>query len=435
MGIARLTAFVATGLLLAAVPVCIAVRAQTSDELEIEGKIDTFELGAEAAHKKNVDGLIEELTPEIESGRLSATELERALSMRCWAHFEKDMLDLALADCDRVLADDPDHGMALVLRASTRIRQKQFAAAIGDLDHAIAEGGLDEPQLALAYLRRGIVRQAMGDGKSAADDVQRAVSLDPRLTDAYREVSEAMLGRGKNAPPQSFDQAMAFDPKSATSYVDRGLGRLSRGQFDQAADDFSKALEIDPYLAAAFHHRGEVRFHQGRNENALADFDRALDLDSRMAPILKSRALAEFNLGQFAVAARDLAAAVTTHDADPYAALWLFLAQHRAGTGAQATAALRQQMSALDAAKWPMPILRFYAGEIDEPALRATIGISETAERRRRACDVAFYAGEYALIVGDLAMAGALLTEATAVCPNAAAEAVMATTDLSRLQP
>ena len=435
MGFARMTAFVVTGLLLAAVPFSVAGRAQTSDELEIEGKIDALELGAEAAHKKNVDGLIEELTPEIESGRLSPTELERALSMRCWAHFEKDMLDLALADCNRVLADDPDHGVALVLRASTRIRQKQFAAAIGDLDHAIAEGGLDDQQLALAYLRRGIVRQAMGDGKSAADDVQRAVSLDARLANAYREVSEAMLGRGKNAAPQSFDQAMAFDPKSATSYVDRGLGRLGRGQFDQAADDFSKALEIDPYLAAAFHHRGEVRFHQGRNEDAVADFDRALDLDPRMAPILKSRALAEFSLGQFAVAARDLAAAIKTHDADPYAALWLFLAQHRAGAGAQATAALRQQMSGLDAAKWPMPILRFYAAEVDEPALRAAIGTPEGAERRRRACDVAFYVGERALITGDMAMAGRLLTEATAACPIATAEAVMARTDLSRLQP
>lgn len=133
MSFPHTTAFVVTGLLLVAVPDFVTVWAQTSDELEIEGKIDTLELGAEAAHKKNVDGMIEELTPEIESGRLSATELERALSMRCWAHFEKGMLDLALADCNRVLTDHPDHGVALLLRASTRIRQKQFAAAIGDL--------------------------------------------------------------------------------------------------------------------------------------------------------------------------------------------------------------------------------------------------------------------------------------------------------------
>lgn len=166
MSVGRTATILVFGFLAVGMPACGGAWAQVSDELEIEGKVDAVELGAEAAHKKNVDGMIEELTPEIESGRLSATELERALGMRCWAYFEKDMLDLALADCNRVLADNPDHGVALVLRASARIRQKQFATAIGDLDHAIADGGLNDQQLALAYLRRGIVRQAMGDARA-----------------------------------------------------------------------------------------------------------------------------------------------------------------------------------------------------------------------------------------------------------------------------
>jgi lipoprotein NlpI len=436
MSVGRTATILVFGFLAVGMPACGGAWAQVSDELEIEGKVDAVELGAEAAHKKNVDGMIEELTPEIESGRLSATELERALGMRCWAYFEKDMLDLALADCNRVLADNPDHGVALVLRASARIRQKQFATAIGDLDHAIADGGLNDQQLALAYLRRGIVRQAMGDGKSAAADVQQAVSLDAKLATAYHEVSEAMLGRGKGATPQSFDEAMALDPKSAAAYVDRGLGRLGRGQFDQAVDDFDKALEIDPYLAAAFHHRGEARFYQGHDEDALADFDRALDLDPRVAPILKSRALVQFNLGQFASAARDLAAAVKADAADPYAPLWLFLAQGRAGAEANATeAALWQKMSTLDAAKWPGAILRFYAGEIDEPALRAAVDDGGDAARKRRLCDVAFYAGERAVLGRDRAAARILLAEAAAACPVATAESVVAKTDLARLQP
>lgn len=408
--------------------------AQSSDELQIEGELDALELGAEAAHRKTVDGAIEELTPEIESGRLSAAQLRYALRMRCWAYFEKGLLDLALADCNRVLADDPDQGIALVLRSSVRIRQQQFAAAVGDLDRAIADGGLEGEQLALAHLRRGIVRQAMGDGKSATEDVRRAVSLDPKLADIYGKVSAAMLGRGNGEAGRSFDQALALDPNSAASYIDRGLGRMARGQFDSAVDDFNKALDIDPYLAAAFHHRGEARFYQGRNEDAVADFDRALDLDLRVAPILKSRALAEFILGQFAAAARDLAAAVKADAADPYAALWLFLAQHRTGAERNAIGAtLRQQMSALDAAKWPMAVLRFYVGEIDEPTLRAAVDTGDGAERKRRLCDIDFYAGEQALIAGDLVTAKALLQAAATGCPIATAEFTAAKTELARL--
>jgi lipoprotein NlpI len=436
MIVCRSTTIFVIGLLALGAPAAGDAWAQASDELEIEGKVDAIDLGAEAAHKKNVDGMIAELTPEIDSGRLSATELVRALRLRCWAHFEKGNLEPALADCNRVLADDPDDGSALVLRAGVRIRQQQFAAAIGDLDHAIAAGGLDDEQLAMAYLRRGIVRQAMGDGRSAAADVQQAVALDSKLANAYHEVSEAMLGRGKGAAPQSFEQAMGLDPKSAVSYVDRGLGRLGRGQFDAAVEDFNRALEIDPYAAAAFHHRGEARFYQGRSEDALADFARALDLDPRVAPIVKSRALVEFNLGRFDAAARDFAAAARADAADAYAALWLFLARHRAGAEAKATeSALRQQMSTLDATKWPRPVIRFYVGETDEAPLRTAAGTNDGADGKRRLCDVAFYAGERALLAGDAATARARLTEAASACPIATAESVIARTELSRLPP
>src|SRR5882672_6188834 len=142
-----------------------AACADSSDELQIEGGLDAIELGGEAAHKETVEGMITDLTPQIESGRLSEAQLVRALALRCWAYYEKSLFDLAVVDCNRLLASRPDHGMALVLRASAYTRLGRFAAAVGDLDHAIADGGLAKDDLAFAYLRRGIVREAMGDGK------------------------------------------------------------------------------------------------------------------------------------------------------------------------------------------------------------------------------------------------------------------------------
>jgi hypothetical protein len=47
------------------------------------------------------------------------------------------LFDLAVADCNRC---SPDHGMALVQRASACIRQGRFTAAVDDLDHAVADG-------------------------------------------------------------------------------------------------------------------------------------------------------------------------------------------------------------------------------------------------------------------------------------------------------
>jgi tetratricopeptide (TPR) repeat protein len=84
--------------------------------------------------------MITALTPEIDSGGLTEAQLVRALALRCWAYYEKSLFDLAVADCNRALASQPDHGMALVMRASAYIRQGRSTAAVGDLDHAVADG-------------------------------------------------------------------------------------------------------------------------------------------------------------------------------------------------------------------------------------------------------------------------------------------------------
>jgi lipoprotein NlpI len=412
-----------------------AARADSADELQIEGKLDVIELGGEAAHKETVEGLIADLTPEIDSGRLTEAQLLRALYLRCWAYYEKHLTDLAIADCNRVLASRPDDGRALVMRASAYIRLGKFAAAIADLDHAIAHGALAKEDLGFAYLRRGIAREAMGDGKEAAADVKQAVTLDPRLMDTYREISAAMLGRGRSdSAVASFDQAMALDPKSAQSYLDRGVARMGRGQLDGAIADFDKALEIEPYLAAAFQHRGDARFHQGHDREAITDFDRALELDAHVAPVLKARGLAAFNLGRFADAAHDLTASVKADGTDPYAVLWLYLAQRRTAAGdLEETVTLLKQMSALASNAWPAPVLRFYMGQSTAATLRAAANNGDAAQRPRQLCDAAFYAGEQALIARDLATAATLLAEATADCPAPTAESVLAKTELARL--
>ena len=405
-------------LLLAALLNAGAARADSPDELQIDGKLDAIELGGAAAHKENVEHTITDLTPEIDSGRLSEAQLVRALALRCWAYYEKDLFERAVT------------------------RQGKFTAAVEDLDHAIADGGLAKDDLASAFLRRGIAREAMGDGKDAAEDVEQAVALDPRLMEVYREISGDMLGRGKaGSAIESFDQAMAFDPKSAASYLDRGIARLARGQTADAIADFDKALEIDAYLAPAFWHRGDARFHRGLDREAIEDFDRALDLDPRVAPTLKARALAEFDLGRFGDAERDLAASVQADATDPYAVLWLYLVRRRiAATDVEASVALISQMSALvkqrsvvGAAAWPAPVLRFLAGQSTQTTLREAADHGDARQRPRQACEAAFYAGEQALTAQEMKAATTLLQEAAAHCPPAAAESVLARTELSRL--
>jgi lipoprotein NlpI len=95
--------------------------------------------------------------------------------------------------------------------------------------------------------------------------------------------------------------------------------------------------------------------------------------------------------------------------------------------------ALMKQMSALAANAWPGPVLRFYTGQSTEATLRAAAQNGDARQRRRQGCDAAFYAGEQAIIARDLKTAVALLEEAAANFPAAAAESVLAKTELTRL--
>lgn len=412
--------------------------AQGSDELSIGDPVDSVDLGSEAAHKQNVDGMIEGLSPEIDSGRLSGDTLRRALLVRCWAYNEKGLLDQALSDCNRVLADRPDHGDALMLHGRIMTKQGKYSAAIADFDHAITDSDLETTELALAYLRRAIVRQASGDGAHAAEDVKRAIALDPKLMTTYREISDAMLGRGRSSDAvAAFDDVMGLDPKSAESYVDRGLGRMARGRLDDAIADFDRALKIDQYAGAAYRGRGEARFYKGLTKEAAADFRRALDLDPHIGATAKALAILEFDQAEFEKAADHLTASLKADAKDGYAVLWLFLAKQRAAgtsTGKAAGAAeLAKLKSKLDRREWPAPLLDYYGGDEDLAMLLSAAGQGEAKSKTLRECEANFFAGERALLVGDRAAAKALLKKATAECPPATAAAVVSKTELSRL--
>jgi hypothetical protein len=91
-------------------------RADSAGELQIDGDLDVIELGGEAAHKENVEGTIADLTPEIDSGRLTEAQLAHALALRGLAYYEKSLFEQAVADCDRVLAGQPDHDSGSIWR-------------------------------------------------------------------------------------------------------------------------------------------------------------------------------------------------------------------------------------------------------------------------------------------------------------------------------
>lgn len=62
-----------------------------------------------------------------------------------------------------------------------------------------------------------------------------------------------------------------------------GVMYASKGNFDQAIEEFSSALAQDSTNALVYNNRGVAYVAQGRHDLAMADYDRAIELDPQLA--------------------------------------------------------------------------------------------------------------------------------------------------------
>lgn len=154
-------------------------------------------------------------------------------------------------------------------------------------------------------------REGMPKGKQAA---QRAIQLDPMLTDAYVAMgyaqmlydwdwtnAETNLKRALELSPHSslaldgyvaflvlkgrFDEAVAvankaieLDPLSPALHDDLGWTYWTRGQFERAIPHFRKALELDRNFYGSSLHLGFSYLFTGKTNEALAEFERLAQL-------------------------------------------------------------------------------------------------------------------------------------------------------------
>jgi hypothetical protein len=103
--------------------------------------------------------------------------------------------------------------------------------------------------------------------------------------------------------------AIKVYPENGKAYLNRGMARLQRREYDLAIADFDAAIAIDPGFALAYNNRGGANATLGRFEEALADFNRAIRLNPRLPNAYLGRAFVQRNLGRHALAAQDEARA------------------------------------------------------------------------------------------------------------------------------
>jgi lipoprotein NlpI len=187
-----------------------------------------------------------------------------------------------------------------------------------------------------------------------------------------------------------------------------------RGRYDEAVQAFDAAIRFDPSSPLAYVGRGMVHLQMGEADLAIADDEAALKIAPEDPFAQANRALALFYLGRFEAAAEGYAI-VHAHDpSDAGFLLWLHIA--RARSGADDTAAFRQDAGAIDPARWPGPAVVFFLGQAKAEEVTAAADRGSKAERLQQDCEAGFYLGEAALLQGDRSAAEAQFRKVLTDC-------------------
>jgi tetratricopeptide (TPR) repeat protein len=165
--------------------------------------------------------------------------------------------------------------------------------------------------IASIYNNRGLVYGDSGQFKQAISDYNKAIELDPKLSEAYTNRGNAYVRLGQlNQAISDCNKAIELNPKLAQAYSNRGAIYVTLGQHTQAISDCTKAIELNPKLSEAYNNRGFAYYNLGRLPQAISDYTKVIELDPKYAKAYYNRGFAYGNLDQLSQAISDYTKAI-----------------------------------------------------------------------------------------------------------------------------
>ncbi len=386
----------------------------------------------------------------------------KAFTYRGFSYLKKNQFDGAIEDFTRAIGLDPENAWALANRGNAYFNKREYDAAMQDYDAALR---LNPVGYATLFYGRGSIYNANGDAAHAIEQFDAAIRLQPEFPEAFNNRGVAYFNNGQFGQAiGDYAQALHFRPGYASALQNRGNAYAAKGQYERAIEDYNKAIALKP-SAAAYRNRGNASRAMGQYDKAVSDLNAALALfassgilDDRGDTYLEmgqtSRAFedfiaaihtqpddpdafltkgrAEFYLGQWKEATADFQKSVALDSSNPYAFIWLHLANARAGKND--AGGLEEQARQVHAEAWPAPILDLFLGKLRPDYAIAFASDADFDKKTSQQCEAEFYVGEYMLTQPDTSHAAAHLQNAERICSGIFAESLAAKMELKRIK-
>ncbi len=225
-------------------------------------------------------GRAEDAMRYLDLALLLAPDYGYALREKGWQLFQTDDYEGALLAYDRALGLDPDDLNALYVKARVLLSLNQPFEAIQLISRALEQA----PESAFLYMYRAMAFRMQDFNMVALASAEKAISLNPELTDAHVEKARALMGLYRYGDAVAALQAlMGTEMDNGYSRYWYALALADDEQYEAAREAIEVLTASEGAVGADFELKAFVAMALDRDDVAQEAVERALSLNPELS--------------------------------------------------------------------------------------------------------------------------------------------------------
>ena len=163
-------------------------------------------------------------------------------------------------------------------------KSEEAATGEASVDREVKkEVKLPEKMSASEYYNYGLEHIKKGGFDEAIAAWERALELEPTMTNAYEKLAKAYYTQGKfTKAGEIYRKELTLKPDDPMIYFSLGVVYRMNEQFEDAVKMQTQALSLNPKLASAYNELGLTYCKQKRLDEAVTAHKTALELDPKL---------------------------------------------------------------------------------------------------------------------------------------------------------
>lgn len=220
---------------------------------------------------------------------------QRNLLNQASSLFESGRFPETIQVCGEILASSPGNSSAHNLIGLAQYRLGNLYDAKLHLEAALQSG----PRNALLLNNLCHITEILGDPETARHFCEQAISLNPKLADAYNNLGNVLLNfpDSQEKAIEQYKKATKLDPKNANFVANIAAALHKNNKFDEAVPYYKKAMELEPAWTEPLKNLGALYFQKRNNVKAIAYYERALAIDGQDTDTLLNLSLVQMGAG------------------------------------------------------------------------------------------------------------------------------------------